>query len=197
MKISNTTDLTKAVTLIHETYAVPHIIVTSVQLSNLGTSTPTETMSVIGSTVRSDGTPRLFRVDVRALECNFNGTGDMFAALTVARLREAVYAADPSLINTKSWVSPDHITATELPLAKSTEKVLSSMHAILLKTMESREAELANPVDTSDIAGMTEEQRQFREHLRQTKAAEVKMVRHVDFLRNPKIIFKAQEWTEQ
>jgi pyridoxal/pyridoxine/pyridoxamine kinase len=32
------------------------------------------------------------RVDVPALDCFFSGTGDMFAALTVARLSEAVSA---------------------------------------------------------------------------------------------------------
>lgn len=192
-------DLTKAITLIHKIYSVPHIIVTSVQLSTLGSSTSSGTMTVIGSTVRSDGTPRIFRVDIPALECNFNGTGDMFAALTVARLREAVFAAGPSLRHTKSWISPDDVSPTDLPLAKSTEKVLSSMHSVLLKTMEAREAELAltNNNSTPDAAELTDEQRQFQEHLRRTKAAEVRLIRNVNCLRNPGVVaFKAQEWTE-
>ncbi|EED17126.1 pyridoxal kinase, putative [Talaromyces stipitatus ATCC 10500] len=196
IKIANTTDLANAITSIHKTYGVPHIIVTSVQLSSLGSSTPSGLMTVIGSTVRSDGTPRLFRVDIPALECNFNGTGDMFAALTVARLREAIFAAGPSLRNTKSWVSPDDVAPTDLPLAKSTEKVLSSMHSVLLKTMESREAELATTANTIDATGLTEEQLQFREHLRRTKAAEVRVIRNVDFLRKPTVVFKAQQWAE-
>lgn len=196
IKISNTTDLANAITIIHKTYGVPHIIVTSVQLSNLGSSTPSGLMTVIGSTVRSDGSPRLFHVDIPALECNFNGTGDMFAALTVARLREAVYATGPTLRNTKSWVSPDDVSPTELPLAKSTEKVLSSMHSILLKTMESREVELAATANTIDPTGLMEEKLQFREHLRRTKAAEVRVIRHADYLRNPVGMFKAQAWVE-
>ncbi|GAM37788.1 hypothetical protein TCE0_033r08008 [Talaromyces pinophilus] len=196
IKINNTTDLANAITSIHKTYGVPHIIVTSVQLSSLGSSTPSGLMTVIGSTVRSDGSPRLFRVDIPALECNFNGTGDMFAALTVARLREAVYATGPTLRNTKSWVSADDVSPTELPIAKSTEKVLSSMHAILLKTMEAREVELAATANTIDPAGLTEEQFQFREHLRRTKAAEVRVIRHADHLRNPTSMFKAQAWVE-
>lgn len=153
-------------------------------------------MTIIGSTVRSNGSPRLFRLDVPVLECNFNGTGDMFAALTVARLREEVFAADPSLRHTKSWISPDNVSATDLPLAKSTEKVLSSMQSILLKTMESRETELAATAGTIDTTGLTDDQIQFQEHLRRTKAAEVKVVRHADFLRNPTCTFKAQEWVD-
>jgi pyridoxine kinase len=198
IKISTTSDLTKAITLIHKIYSIPHLIITSVQLSNLGSPTPpkSEMMTIIGSTVRSDGFPRLFRVDIPALECNFNGTGDMFAALTVARLREAVFAAGPSLRNTKSWISPDDVSPTELPLAKSTEQVLSSMHAVLLKTMEAREAELAATDNTPNAVELTDEQQQFREHLRRTKAAEVRLIRNVKFLRNPQVVFKAQEWTE-
>ncbi|OKL59634.1 hypothetical protein UA08_05069 [Talaromyces atroroseus] len=194
IKISTTSDLTKAITLIHKIYSIPHLIVTSVQLSNLGSTAPSGMMTIIGSTVRSDGSPRLFRVDISALECNFNGTGDMFAALTVARLREAVFAAGPSLRNTKSWISPDDVSPTELPLAKSTEKVLSSMHAVLLKTMEARKAELAATDNT--FVELTDEQQQFREHLRRTKASEVRLIRNVRFLRNPIVTFKAQEWTE-
>lgn len=167
------------------------------QLSRLGTSTPTETLTVIGSTIRSDGSPRLFSVDVPALNCNFNGTGDMFAALMVARLREAVFEADatPQLRATRSWVSPDDIASTDLPLAKATEKVLSSMHYVLERTMEARTAELAAAAAAEEVdTEGTDEQKQFRKHLRETKAGEVRLIRNVHALRNPQVIFRAREW---
>lgn len=172
------------------------MIVTSVQLPSESGSGQTDsaTMSVFGSTIRSDGSPRVFQIDIPALNCNFNGTGDMFAALTVARLRQ-VAAADPSLYKAPSWVSPDEVPATDLPLAKVAERVLSSMHFVLQRTLEARNAELAVPptYDEDYPAPATEEERQKREHLRRTKASEVRLIRNVHLLRNPEIIFRAKE----
>lgn len=121
----------------------------------------------------------------------------MFAALMVARLREAVFTASttPQLKSTRSWVSPDDVASTDLPLATATEKVLSSMHYVLERTMEARTAELATTIDEkADAEGSTDEQRQFRKHLRETKAGEVRLIRNVHALRSPKIIFRAREW---
>ncbi|KKA22873.1 Pyridoxal kinase [Rasamsonia emersonii CBS 393.64] len=185
IKISTMKDLADAITAIHKTYSIPHVVVTSVQLSGLGSSTPPSTLTIIGSTTRSDGSPRLFHIDVPALDCFFSGTGDMFAALTVARLREAVFAADadPALRNTRSWVSPDDVPATELPLAKATEKVLASMHSVLEKTLEARNAELAAAAAaaaTTETDSTSAEERQKREHLRRTKASESSPVRQLN-----------------
>lgn len=205
IKITSLSTLGEAIKTIHKTYNIPHIIVTSVQLTSLSHSpaatAPPSTLTVIGSTTRSDGTPRLFRVDVPALDCFFSGTGDMFAALTVARLREAVYAAGPALRETRSWVSPDDVKATDLPLAKATEKVLASMHTVLEKTMEARDAMLRAATEADADAAeqqpaLSDEERAKRDHLRRTKAAEVRLVRNVRYLRDPVVEFKAQEWTE-
>lgn len=176
---------------------MPHVIITSVQLFKLSQSgstppPPENFLTVIGSTTRSDGSPRLFRVDVPALDCFFSGTGDMFAALTVARLSEAVSAVD-GLRTTKSWVSPDSVAATDLPLASATVKVLSSMHSVLERTLEIRDAELAVAMPAQDGAA-TAEELEKRDYLRKTKAAEVKLVRNTHFLRNPTIQFEAQDW---
>lgn len=118
----------------------------------------------------------------------------MFAALTVARLREAVFAV-PDLRSTKSWVSSDDVKAIDLPLAKATVKVLASMHSVLEKTLESRAAELASQTDGVD--GLNDEEKQKQEHLRRTKAAEVRLVRNARFLREPGIEFKAQDWCKE
>ncbi|KAL4916960.1 hypothetical protein BDW62DRAFT_184706 [Aspergillus aurantiobrunneus] len=126
----------------------------------------------------------------------------MFAALIVARLREAVSATDQSsssnLRNTKSWVSADDVPPTELPLAKATEKVLASMHTVLEKTIEARDLELAStplPSPSSSSFGIgSEEEVKKREHLRRTKAAEIRLVRNVRYLREPAVEFKAKEW---
>ncbi|KAL4753611.1 hypothetical protein BDW72DRAFT_190824 [Aspergillus terricola var. indicus] len=206
IQITSLETLAKAITALHETYNIPHVVITSVQLSKLLPSpenpSPDSTqnlLTIIGSTTLSTGKPRLFRIDVPAIDCFFSGTGDMFAALTVARLREAVFAdADANLRNRKSWIPADDVKPTELPLAKATEMVLASMHNVLEKTSEARDAELAATAAAAAAgADETEEELKKREHSRRTKAAEVRLVRNVRFLREPTVEFKAKEWESE
>lgn len=201
IKITSLATLAEAITAIHRTYSVPHVIITSVQLSKLSQSgstpnPPENFLTVIGSTTQSNGSPRLFRIDVPALDCFFSGTGDMFAALMVARLREAVAAAGDDLRARKSWVSPDSVAPRDLPLAQATIKVLSSMHSVLEWTMEARNAELGESAPAQNGVLRPEEQ-QKREHLRRTKAAEVRLVRNARFLRHPLVPFSVQEWCKE
>ncbi|GLA14879.1 putative pyridoxal kinase [Aspergillus niger] len=197
IKITSLATLAEAITALHAIYNIPHVIITSVQIASLSDSPLPNTLTVIGSTTRSDGAPRLFRIDVPALDCYFSGTGDMFAALTVARFREAVFNADPTLRNTKSWVSPDNVPATELPLAQSTRKVLASMHCVLEKTLEARDAELRAIVADEGEKLLSQEDQQKRAHLRESKAAEVRVVRHAQYLREPEVDFQASEWRRE
>ena len=125
----------------------------------------------------------------------------MFAALTVARLREAVHVADSGLHATPSWVSPDNVSPTELPLAKATEKVLAGMHGMLEKTMIARNEELArfqNEDDSTVFTDLPDAARKAalekRAHLRSVKAAEIRLVRNVDLLKHPNVQFKAEEF---
>ena len=93
-------------------------------------------ISVVGSSSRKNGAPRLFKVDVPSVDCFFSGTDDMFAALTVVRMRQAIVEA--GLENTPSWLSDDSIDPVDLPLAKAVEMVLASIHTVLSKTGETR-----------------------------------------------------------
>lgn len=146
-------------------------------------------MSVIGSTARADFSPRIFKIDIPAIDCFFSGTGDMFAALTVVRLREAVTEAN--LSGTKSWVSSNDVKATDLPLAKAAEKVLGSMYAILVKTKEARDQELEG---MGGSLGVMEKEKDSEKRLglRRTKAAEVRVVRCLEDLRSPRTAWKAE-----
>lgn len=146
-------------------------------------------MSVVGSTARADFSPRIFKIDIPAIDCFFSGTGDMFAALTVVRLREAVTEAN--LSGTKSWVSSNDVKATDLPLAKAAEKVLGSMHAILVKTKEARDQELEG---MGGSLGVMEKEKDSEKRLglRRTKAAEVRVVRCLEDLRSPRTAWKAE-----
>lgn len=175
-------DLIDAVAKLHRDYRIPHIIVTSVRFD------PTSpVISVVGSSSCTDRSPRPFKVDVPALDCFFSGTGDMFAALTVVRLREAV--SEKGLFGTASWRSPDGVDALDLPLARATEKVLGSMHKILEKTKLARDVEVEK---MSGPQGALEKDSEKRLHLRKTKAAEVRLVRNLPDLREPEVRFRAQ-----
>lgn len=132
--------MTTAIQTLHKTYKIPHIMITSMRLVH-STRTPTpdtpptpEILTIVGSTATSTLTPRLWRIDVPAYPVFFSGTGDMLAALMSFRLREAVFAA--GLENTARWWTPDGVGATELPLAKASERALASMHCVLGRTYE-------------------------------------------------------------
>ena len=168
--IKSLPDLRTAISQLHKTYQVPHVIITSVKVDD------SPILTVVGSTVRSTGEPRLFKVDVPSLPCFFSGTGDMFAALMVARLREAV-AAVPGLANTKSWLSPDDVQTLELPLAVALERVLSSMQTVLQKTKDAADQALSK-YEPEELEGR-------KGHLRRMKATEVRLVRNLDDLKYP------------
>ncbi|KAJ9648340.1 putative pyridoxal kinase [Coniosporium tulheliwenetii] len=205
-KIRNLDTLAEAIQILHRTHQIPHIVITSLRFTESGTTVPysadydSGTLTIVGSTARADHTPRLFRIDIPAFPVFFSGTGDMFAALTVARLRGAVFEAGVN--KAQRWVSPDDVPSTELPLAKAAEEVLASMQAVLRKTYAAwdKERKLLDE-EMGDVRagqqsgkeGMSQEK--MRRHLRLTKAAEVKLVRNVDDLRHPPDSekYKAQE----
>lgn len=205
IKIRDLGSMRDAIAKLHEK-GCPNVVVTSIRLP-ASTSAGEEEgqksdgqqamLSVIGSTATSTGTPRLFRVTVPALPVFFSGTGDMFAALLVARLREAAQAGD--VLDRPSWKSEDHVKGCELPLAKATEKVLASMGAVLKDTARHYEAvkrSLDAPPEMNEGKGEAgEKARETERHLRLTRAAEVRVVRNARVLREPPNLelFKAEE----
>lgn len=185
VKILDMETLKEAITKLHEQYRIPHIMITSISLPSPGAE---PFLSVVGSTMTSTATPRIFGVKVPAIDCFFSGTGDMFAALMLVRLREAVFERE-GLANKDAWVSEDDVDATDLPLARATEKVLASMHDVLTKTKEKRDEEIEKY--NTRVQGIGEDDdKRFR--LVQSKAAEVRLIRNLDALKNPVIKFRAE-----
>lgn len=187
VKIIDMTTLTRAIEVIHRRFHVPHIVLTSVSLDdNNDPSYAGKTLSVVGSSMASDRRPRAFKIRFPALDAYFSGTGDMFAALMVVRMRQAVHEAGGGLQETRSWLSPDGVDALDLPLARAAESVLATMHEVLAATVESMKVEVERAeaeVGADDAKRM---------HLARSKAAELKLVRHLGALRRPKATFKAQ-----
>lgn len=206
LKITDLTTLGQAMHALHKSYGIPHIIVTSLRISKVSDRTLPSTahgsaadagdgeediLTVVGSTATSQGEPRLWRIDIPAFPVFFSGTGDMFAALMVIRLREA--AIEAGLLSTKSWKSPDDVAAEETPLAHAAAKVLASMQAVLSKTYDGYKAEVPKIEAALERAGRGESEdaikaEEMKRHLRRTKASEVNVVRNVkDLLEPPEV----------
>ncbi|KAF3055718.1 putative pyridoxal kinase C6F6.11c [Daldinia childiae] len=197
VKITDFASLENAIRVLHQDFGVPHIVITSVSLPSANSSPSTETtrtMSVVGSTMTSDRQPRLFRITFPVFECYFSGTGDMFAALMVARMREAVTNYDKQsngdgngpLVEKLSWLSPDDADAQDLPLARAAEKVLASMHEVLDRTCASLTAEMAEKQKDKNLD-------EKALHLIKSRASELKLARNLGSLRNPKVEYRAEK----
>ncbi|KAJ9618339.1 pyridoxal kinase, variant [Exophiala oligosperma] len=205
LSISSLTGVANAVRALHKMYGTSHVVVTSVTAGDAakpdedddGSKGNGNILTVVGSSKTRDGGARLFKVEVPRLDCFFSGTGDMLAGLMVGRLREACAEAD--LLDRASWMPDDNVPATELPLAKATEKVLSSMHMVLEKTMKARDEEISKfgqspGASVGGVEGLGTENSDSeakRRYLAETKAAEVRAVRNAKDLVHPEPRYKA------
>lgn len=190
VKIHDLASMEQAISILHQAYTLPHVLITSIRLPPTASSTPAPgsegqstaaKLSVIGSTATSNGKPRLFRITVPALPVFFSGTGDMFAALLVARLRQAAKAAN--VLDKPSWRSDDDVSGPDLPLAKATAKVLASMHAVLKDTADHYNAAVKELNEGTGHSA--EKDKENERHLKLTRAAEVRVVRNTKALREP------------
>ncbi|ETS87939.1 hypothetical protein PFICI_01767 [Pestalotiopsis fici W106-1] len=200
VKITDSASLRQAIEVLHTKFNIPHIVITSVSLplSDSQTTSPnSRTMSVVGSTKTSTGKPRLFKIHFPVFECYFSGTGDMFAALMVVRMREVVHNAGGALSSTTSWLSGDEVAPLDLPLARAAEKVLASMHEVLSRTCESMATETAQAGIVNGLpaggATLSSEEEEKKRHLLRSRAAELRLVRNLSCLRSPNIEYRAEK----
>ena len=113
------------------------------------------------------------------------------------------------MMDRAAWLSGDEVDALDLPLARAAEKVLASMHEVLAKTAERMEGTVEKArrgvaaevvvdgdgvgsvgVDGTEAAAGTAAEKK-KTHLLKSKAAELRLVRHLDSLRFPKVEFRA------
>lgn len=182
VKIVDMDSLTKAIAVLHEEHRLPHIIITSIRFPSSGPMGAVPTLNIVGSTRLSDCKPRIFKIEFPALDCFFSGTGDMFAALMLARLREAVSKIQ-GLTERDSWISEDDVKAVDLPLARAAEIALASMQDLLAITKQKRDRLLERLDEDMDTK---------KKHILTTRAAEVQLVRNLECLRSPAVSYKAE-----
>jgi len=139
----------------------------------------------------STGASRKFIVDIPIIDGFYSGTGDLFAALTLARLRE--YSDLVGLLGTKSWAPSDETTALDLPLTKAIEVVLGSMHMVLEKTRETRDRVMKREEETERdrVVKKEEEAKELKKHVAYTRASELRLVQCQKELLTPVMVFKA------
>ncbi|CRK12644.1 hypothetical protein BN1723_001892 [Verticillium longisporum] len=180
VKITDMDSLEKAIQVLHERYRIPHVVITSVSIPSA--DQPPDHLSVVGSSMTSDGRPRLFKIVFPAIDCYFSGTGDMFAALMTVRMRQAVWQSSTAaeLRAGRAWVSGDDVDVLDLPLARAAEMVLASMHEVLTKTAEGMGAAGRGEAD------------ERKAHLVKSRRAELKLVRNLASLREPTVALKAK-----
>ena len=181
---------------LHTAHDVPHVVVTSVRLppsiDDASSTTSRPTLAVVGSSRTTGGYPRAFRIEVPDIDCYFSGTGDMFAAMLVARLRQAVGQV-PGLMSAPHWLPDDTVPAAQLPLCGAVRKVLASMARVLEQTKLARDRIMVDAPATTPVKDMAVEDTALRQHLLSTKAAEIRLVRHTRWLLDPQLDFDALE----
>ena len=187
VKITDMESLKRAVEALHTKYKLPHVVITSINLDV--PDHPPSHYSVVGSTMTSTGQPRLFKILFPAIDCYFSGTGDMFAALMVVRIREAVQRV-PGLSERRSWRSDDGVAPLDLPLARAAERVLASMHEVLSKTQAGMQASIDETRRAVEEGRL--EDHPNREHLLSSRAAELRLARNLGSLAEPTTEFRAQ-----
>lgn len=141
-------------------------------------------MKCAGSSRTSSGAARKFVVDVPIIDGFFSGAGDLFAALTLARLRQ--FSAEAGLLRCKGWVPPDDVEPLDLPLARAIQVVLGSMHMVLEKTKEARDS-ILKPQQPAGDDGLDDKGR----HVAVTRASELRLVQSQAELVAPAMTYKA------
>lgn len=190
VKIDDEETLKGAISIFHSRFAIPHVLITSLVLSYR--EEESSSLYVAGSSMTSSKTPRIFIIKIPRIDCQFAGTGDMFGALVLVRLREAVFKS-PGLENTPNWLSNDDVPSTNLPLAKAAEKAAASIHEVLCRSKARQDVQIAayqkkisSKSETPDDEAVSNRQRWAK-----AKASEVQIVRNLQVLKEPAEMFKA------
>jgi len=156
---------------LHQIYKVKNIVISSLRLA----SHP-GVILCCGSTATTNFKARAFMLQAPVIDGPFVGTGDLFAALLLARLHP--FAGE--------LVPDNSISPTQLPLAKALEYVIASMQGVLLNTKAEMDKQLE--ID-GDISSLTKKEKAVR----LMRACELRLVRSLEELVRPTVVARAVE----
>ena len=170
-KLDTMDSITPCLERLHQIYKVKNIVISSLRLA----SHP-GVILCCGSTATTDFKARAFMLQAPVIDGPFVGTGDLFAALLLARLHP--FAGE--------LVPDNSISPTQLPLAKALEYVIASMQGVLLNTKAEMDKQLEKD---GDISSLTKKEKAVR----LMRACELRLVRSLKELVSPKVVARAVE----
>jgi len=170
VKISKLDDILPCLEALHQRYRIRNVVISSIRLE----SHP-DVILCCGSTSTSDFKPRPVIIEAPIIEGAFVGTGDLFAALLLARLHPFIRDLAPD----------DSVRGTDLVLARVLEEVIASMQGVLHKT---RKAMDRQQLVDGDISGLSEKEKLVKT----MRAAELRLVGSQDALLHPVVEFRAE-----
>jgi pyridoxine kinase len=171
LKLDTVEAITPCLRRLHQVYRVRNIVISSIRLdSHPGV------ILCCGSTSTSTHEPRTFAIEVPLIDGVFVGTGDLFAALFIARLHPVL----------DKLTAPDPVRASDLVLARILEGAVASMQGVLYRTKRAMDQQLR---EEGDMKLLAPKDRQA--HL--MRAAELRLVTSQDALLHPHIDIEARE----
>jgi pyridoxine kinase len=168
--ITKLEDILPCIQALHEQYKIRNVVITSIRLdSHPGI------ILCCGSTSTSDFKARPFIINAPIIDGPFVGTGDLFAALLVARLHPFIRDLVPS----------DSVCAADLVLARALEGVIASMQEVLHTTRKAMDVQERVDGDLSNLSSK-------EKLVKVMRAAELRLVGNQDALLNPEIELRAE-----
>ena len=158
MKIKQLSDILPCIQRLHQQYEIKCVFITSIRLPELGS-----TMRCTASIQKPNGEIASLYLDMPVIEGAFRGTGDLYAALTMAYLyrTRAVQTADTS------------------QLAHVLECVLATMRAIILDTRKTFQA-------------LSGQQRGTLTHIDISAYSELRIIQNQQHILRPNIEYRAK-----
>ena len=177
-KITDTASLRHAIRTLHQTYHVPHVVISSIPLKPWlldilpATARPpspdgSEFLACIASSQEASSTATVHASCFPCLPGYFSGVGDLFSALVLAHFDPTAPAA----------LAPE---SAETPLSRAVSHAVSKTHAMLVLT---HEAAAALPEDERTATDEEQDALEPMRKIRRMRGRELRLIQGQDIIR--------------
>ncbi|KAK9474897.1 Ribokinase-like protein [Dipodascopsis tothii] len=163
---------------LHQRYKVKHVVISSVVFEAGATE-----FVCVGSSARSDGTPRPFYLRLPFIDQYFTGTGDLFAALLADRFHRYT--------NGNTVELADSTPASELPLVSAVRDVSTIVQSVLRRTHQHVIDTQDRPVPAALLSSYGMDAAKAK-RIRDMKYGELQLISSQDAIRNPVVTVEAE-----